>query len=257
MTPLSSETPALRFPELAAGESPHFSIVIPARDEEASLPAALESLGRALRECPRSCEVIVVINRCTDATEQIARSHGCRIVYDDSKNLSRIRNAGARSARGTILITIDADSTVSSNLLAHIDQTLQTGKYIGGGVLILPERWSPGIFLTYLLLLPIALYYRISAGLFFCWRDAFSAIHGFDEGLASAEDIDFAKRLRGYGATQGKRYASLLRSHIVTSCRKFDRFGDWYFVLHPRECFTLLRGKNQKLADKVWYDFER
>ena len=55
-------------------------------------------------------EHIVVLNRCTDRTEDIAVFGGCRVVHENAQNLSRIRNAGFTEARGNIVVSIDADS---------------------------------------------------------------------------------------------------------------------------------------------------
>lgn len=202
-------------------------------------------------------EIIVVLNRCTDGTERIARDAGCRVIVEDAKNLSAIRNAGARIAQGQIILTVDADSLVSENMLEAVDHSLAKGNVVGGGVLIVPERYSLGILITALYLLPIALRYGISAGLFFCRREDFNAIGGFDERLVSVEDIDFARRLKTHGKLTGRRFVTLFRASITTSCRKFDRFGDWYFVFRPHLVWSLLKGRNQSQADKVWYDFER
>lgn len=237
--------------------APQFSIVIPARNEELSIGSCLESLAAAQRFFPCSLEIIVVLNRCTDSTEQIARDAGCRIVVEDAKNLSVIRNAGARVAQGEIVVTVDADSRVSKNMLEDIARSMRRSDIVGGGVLIAPERYSLGILITALYLLPIALRYGISAGLFFCRRADFEAIGGFDESLVSVEDIDFARRLKKHGRQSGRRFTTLLRARIVTSCRKFDRLGDWYFVLRPHLVWTLLKGRNQSEANKIWYEFER
>jgi len=125
-----------------------FSIVIPAHNEEGVIGACFDSIDRAAEVFACSREIIVVLNRCTDDTEMIARSRGAKVARDDSKNLSRIRNTGARRAAGNVLIMIDADSTMSHNMLKEIDRALCSGKYIGGGVPIHPERMSPGILLT-------------------------------------------------------------------------------------------------------------
>ena len=232
------------------------SIIIPARNEEAFLPFCLSAINQAADFAHAHVEVIVIINRCTDQTENIARQAGCKIVYNDSKNLAQIRNAGAAVAQGEILITVDADSVMSLGMIKKIRAVLDSGKYIGGGVAMLPSRYSTGILLTAFCLLPIVLFHRISGGLFYCFRRDFDAIGGFNESLASVEDIDFAKRLRKYGHRRGKRFATIWSEHIRTSCRKFDRLGDWYFLRHPLEFMSLLRGRNQAAADKVWYDFE-
>lgn len=234
-----------------------FSIIIPARDEEVLLPKCVQSLRDSASEIKEEIEIIVVANRCTDGTQEVANSLGCNVISNDAKNLSAIRNAGAKVARGKIIITVDADSTVSKNMLATIRRKMLGGRCVGGGVFIVPERLSLGIFFSGLCLLPIVLYYRILCGLFFCFREDFVAIGGFDESLCSVEDIDFAKRLRKHGRGTKRYFANLFSAYITTSCRKFDRFGDWFFLRRPKMTLTLLRGRNQAYADKVWYDFER
>jgi glycosyltransferase involved in cell wall biosynthesis len=47
-----------------------------------------------------------------DRTEEIAVSLGCRMVREDARNLSRIRNAGVSAATGEMIVTIDADSVI-------------------------------------------------------------------------------------------------------------------------------------------------
>jgi len=109
-----------------------FSIIIPARNEEKLIGLCLESIKVPSAPYPDEVETIVCINRCTDKTEEIARSYDAKIVYDDSKNLAKIRNIAAKSATGDILVTIDADSQMSRNMLTEIEKALITGKYIGG-----------------------------------------------------------------------------------------------------------------------------
>ncbi len=246
--------------------APLFSVIIPARNEELLLGRCLDALAEASERIAarpgetlpeKRYETIVVVNRSTDRTGEIARARGCKVLNDDSKNLSRIRNTGGRAAEGRYVLTVDADSQVSANLLSEAHRALSDARVVGGGVVIVPERWSLGILLTALCLLPIVLRHRISGGVLFCRRADFEAIGGFDENLCSVEDIDFAKRLSAHGRTDGRRFVTLWRASIRTSCRKFDRLGDWYFLFHPLKFRSLLRGHNQAEADKIWYDFER
>jgi glycosyltransferase involved in cell wall biosynthesis len=90
--------------------APKISVVIPAHNESAFLPSCLAAVALAAKGLEITVEVIVVLNRCSDGTEQIARSHGCVIVREDAKNLSMIRNAGVAAARGDIIVTCDAVS---------------------------------------------------------------------------------------------------------------------------------------------------
>lgn len=234
------------------------SIVIPARNEEEYLPRCLAAIEEAKKYTSLPVETVLVANRCTDRTEDIARAAGCKIVSDESKNLSCIRNAGVRACSGDIVVTIDADSRMSSGMLRDVVQKLSRPDVVGGGVVMLPERWSAGILLTGLCLVPIAMWYgNISGGLFYCLKKDFDAIGGFDEALVSAEDIDFAYRLKRHGIVSRRKFRTIFFSYIVTSCRKFDRLGDWFFFKNPRKVIQALQGRNQGIADEFWYDFER
>ena len=236
---------------------PYFSVLIPARNEEQYLPGCLESIEAAAIPFPGQVEIVVALNRCTDRTEEIALKHGAKVVQDDSRNLARIRNAAARAATGEVIVTIDADSRMTGNMLVEINRLLRTGRYIGGGVTIRPERWSLGIALTVLLLAVMLFWRRVSGGLYWCLRKDFEAIGGFNENLASLEDLDFAKRLKAYGKSKRKRFTTIRNAHIVTSCRKFDVFGDWYLLTHPRVVRRLLRGGSQEDANHFYYDVRR
>jgi glycosyltransferase involved in cell wall biosynthesis len=236
---------------------PKFSVLIPARNEEKFLPHCLESIQAAAASYPNQVEIIVALNRCTDRTEEIAVEYGAKVVREDGRNLAKIRNAAAKVATGEIIVTIDADSRMTSNMLMEIDRLLQTGKFVGGGVLIRPERWSLGIFVTVMLLAVLLFWKRVSGGLFWCLRRDFEAIGGFNENLVSLEDLDFAKRLKAYGKSRGKRFTTIKKAHIITSCRKWDKFGDWYLLMNPRLVRQLLRGQSQEEADHFYYDVER
>ena len=238
-----------------------FSVVVPARDEEDWIGGCFDSIAAAASSGSRDVETIVVLNRCTDATERIARERGAVVVREDSRCLSRVRNAGAAVATGEALITMDADSRMSGNTFVEVAAALESGRYIGGGVPIVPERKSVGVMLTGLVLMLLIMPGGISAGLFWCLADTFRAIGGFDESKVIAEDLDFARRLKEYGRVCGRRFRTLWRAPIVTSCRKFDTFGDWCFlrfmISRPRDLARALRGTDPQLADRFFYDFER
>jgi glycosyltransferase involved in cell wall biosynthesis len=204
-----------------------------------------------------SLEVIVVLNRCSDNTEEIARGFGARTIREDARNLARIRNAGARAAVGLVLVTIDADSTMSPDTLVAIDRALSSGTTVGGGTVIRPDRSSPGIQVTLLFFSFFVLICQLSCGLFWCYRQDFESIGGFNESLASGEDIDFARRLKAHGKRVQRPFSTLRGAYIVTSCRKFDTFGDWCVIKNPLLIWRLLRGRNQHAADTFYYDFER
>jgi glycosyltransferase involved in cell wall biosynthesis len=236
---------------------PRFSVIIPARNEELLIGSCLESIRVASTVFENQVEVIVVLNRCSDRTEEIAHRFGARTLREDARNLARIRNAGARAALGQILVTIDADSAMSPGTLVAVDRALSSGKTVGGGTVIRPDRSSAGIQVTLMLLNLALTICQFSGGLFWCLREDFEAIGGFNETLVSGEDIDFARRLKVYGKPAQRPFSTLRGAYIVTSCRKFDVFGDWCVVKYPFLMWRLLRGKNQRAADAFYYDFER
>lgn len=234
------------------------SIVIPAHNEELLIADCFLAIQKACGEVRNEVEVIVCLNRCTDRTEEIAKKFGARIVKDDSKNLAKIRNVAAQAATGEILITIDADSRMSANMLKEVVRLISTDKFIGGGTNIRAERLSLGIIASSIVILYFALLYGLrSAGLFWCLKKDFDAIGGFNESLATLEDLDFAKRLAAYGKTKGLKYGTAWQTHIITSCRKFDRFGDWYFVKNPGIVKSLFSGTDAESANKFYYEMKR
>lgn len=74
-------------------------------------------------------------------------------------------------------------------MLAEVLRKLNSGKYIGGGVKIVPDRISPGIICSLLvvLLFLFVLWHGVSAGMFWCLRKDYEAVGGFDERLTCIE----------------------------------------------------------------------
>lgn len=236
---------------------PHISVCIPAYNEEKYIGNCLESINRAADRVDCVVETIVCINRCTDRTEDIARSHAAIIVTEDAKNIAKVTNAAIKQARGEIIVTIDADSHMSPNMLSEVKRLLDAGDWIGGGALMKPERWSLGIFFTGFFLLFLLLGNRVSCGLFWFRKKDFHSLEGFDESLISAQDLDFARRLKTHGKKNGKQFKTILRAHIITSCRKFDMFGDWHILTNPVLVLKILTGRHRETANRYYYDVNR
>ncbi len=231
------------------------SIIIPAHNEEKYIRKCLESISKASRLFENQVETIVVLNRCTDRTEEIAKSYQCITIKNNDKNLSKIRNAGVEIARGEIIVTIDADTLMNEHVLTKAQENLNSGKYIGGGVTGKFERMSLGIFVSTLLLIgPLLFKYgAISVGIFWCCKKDFDSINGFNEDMLMAEDADFAKRLKVWGKKKGKKYGTI-QNGMITSTRKFDKHGDWVLLKRPKILLAYLKGTDQKYADEAYYE---
>ncbi len=240
-----------------------FSVVIPAHNEEKYIGACLKAIHRA-REFAKipanQVQVIVVCNRCTDNTALIARKMGAQVCVNDEKCISAIRNAGAKLAKGKILVTIDADSRMTKTSLIEIYKMLRSKEYIGGGTISTFDRYSLGIAVSAMYVAanvaPIMIKQKapLMCGMFWCLKRHFDQIGGFDETLVSLEDMDFAIRLKQLGEKLGKKYGVLRKSRIITSSRKFDEFGDWYLIKNRRLTKAIFTGKDRTAADEFYYD---
>ena len=236
------------------------SVIIPAHNEERYIGKCLKSIKIAAREISDEVEIIVVANRCTDRTADIARRYGVEVLENSDKCISSIRNAGVRASNGRVIVTIDADSVMHKTALAEIKELLRSGKYIGGGAIPMFDRMSLGIAISgayvALNLLPTMIKSGgfISATMFWFSRKAFDKIGGFDESLVSLEDADFARRLKALGERYGKKYGTLKKGVVLTSSRKFDEFGDWYLFKNHKLTKRIFTGKDRQAADEFYYD---
>jgi glycosyltransferase involved in cell wall biosynthesis len=235
-----------------------FSVVVPAHNEELLLPNGLRLIDLAAAQVDDDVEIVVVANRCTDATAAVARAAGAIVVEDESRNIAAVRNAGAAVATGDVLVTIDADSSMSPLTFREIGRLLDTGRVVGGGTKVVPERRSAGIRATYALMEVAAFVTGLGGGLFWCRRSDFEAIGGFDESLLVAEDLDFARRLRAHGKRSGRRFTNMRAAPITASCRKFDRFGDWHMfamAFQLRAIRAAMKGTDTAWVDRYFFDF--
>ncbi len=239
---------------------PRFSIVVPAHNEEALLGRALESMQAAIVQSGAVSEIVVVANRCTDRTEAIAKDAGAIVVRNDDRNISAIRNAGVAASTGEVVVTLDADNVMHPGALREVDRMLVTGRFVGGGCSFVPERRSLGLATSSALIRSVCVVGRVGGVMYWCRREDFDAIGGFDESLTVAEDLDFARRLRLHGRDRGRRFRNLRGVPVTVCCRKFDSFGDWHiFTLagRGREVWASLKGTDTRFADEYFYDYDR
>jgi len=106
-------------------KKPKFSIIIPARNEEDTIEKAISSIQK---QSYKNFEIIISNDGSTDKTREIVE----KLMKIDSriKILNRAkghsaafaRNRGAESARGKILIFLDADTFLKENFLEKIDK---------------------------------------------------------------------------------------------------------------------------------------
>lgn len=91
---------------------PKVSIVIPARNEEETLPMVLADLNKVIPTLAGwTAEVIVVNDRSTDRTVEVAKAGGAKVV-DNTKRLSGkgvALTTGFEASTGDVIVMLDAD----------------------------------------------------------------------------------------------------------------------------------------------------
>lgn len=86
--------------------SPRLSVVLPAKNEAGAIQRVIESV---LSQCP-DAEIVVVDDGSSDATGAIAQAAGARVVsHRYSMGNGAAVKTGARSAKGDIIVFMDAD----------------------------------------------------------------------------------------------------------------------------------------------------
>lgn len=115
----------VRTPAPSGGEpsvAASVSVVVPARDEAHNLPRLLSSLqGQTVAPL----EVVVVDDGSTDATAAVAADHGAVVVATEPLPAGWAGKpwacaTGVDAARGTVLLLLDADTSLSSDGVARL-----------------------------------------------------------------------------------------------------------------------------------------
>jgi glycosyltransferase involved in cell wall biosynthesis len=198
----------------------------------------------------------VADNVSTDRTAGVARDLGARVVSVGKRVIGAVRNAGAREAGGEVLVFVDADIRMHPETFNEVDRALATGRVVGGATGVRLERMSPGLAVTYALLVPFVWLTRMDTGPTFCRKEDFDAIGGYDERLRAAEDVALLVALARLGRARRQRLTRLRRTKAIASVRKFDAFGDWHYLrLMPKVGLDLLlrRSGSDDLVDRYWY----
>lgn len=84
------------------------SIVIPTRNEEASIKSLIISIVRANIPCQYE---IIVVDDSTDNTAEEARKIGCRVIDGQRKGLGQAIIDGIKASQGDIVVVMDADGS--------------------------------------------------------------------------------------------------------------------------------------------------
>ena len=133
---------------MTVADAVRLSVVVPAFDEEAYLPATLASLAR--QHVPGGFEVVVVDNASTDATAEVAARHGARVVREETPGVCAARQRGTEEARGAIVVSTDADTVHPDGWLARLAERFDADDVVAaaGPCRYLDPPWWARVFPT-------------------------------------------------------------------------------------------------------------
>ncbi|SBS74929.1 glycosyltransferase family 2 protein [uncultured Microbacterium sp.] len=181
--------------------SPTISVVIPVKDDANELHRCLRALQLQTREPD---EIVVVDNGSSDASAQVAREFGARVIRCDRSGIPAASSAGYDAATGDVIARLDADcipartwiETVADAFARRPDVSVFTGgaRFVDGPI-ALRTSLAAGYLGAYALVtvpalghLPVFgsnLAFRRSA-----WQGIRSHVHRQDPELH--DDLDFA-----------------------------------------------------------------
>lgn len=188
-------------------EHPLVSVIVPVHNAAAVLGRCLDAV---VASSYPEVEVLVVDDRSTDDPESLARARGCRFVrLGQGWGAAAARNAGARAARGALLLFIDADVVIPADAIERTVQRLAAAPRICGlSAVYTAVAGAPGLVSRYLnfkthhfqVSLPPSPDTVYSAYLAL-WRPCFESVGGFDEAqtYVAADDLVLGLQLAEAG----------------------------------------------------------
>lgn len=228
------------------------SVVIPAYNEEESIGKTLESLVK--QRGGTSFEVIVVDNASTDKTASIAKAFNnkldLRVIVENRKGRGTARATGFNKAKGEIILSLDADTVVSSHWVSHMVKHFDdpkvvavTGTWkmnsINPVTAYIASRLQTVVMIPYVLIFGN---YWLTGFNFAIRKEIYEKAGGFNEKINAIEDIDLALRVRKLG-----KIKYVFDSEVTTSGRRYQKgllAGIWEYQKGTFEYFVLDKRKN-------------
>jgi glycosyltransferase involved in cell wall biosynthesis len=208
------------------------SVILATRNEKKFIGRTLRRVLEASDEAGRqglSTEIIVVDNS-TDGTFTEARKYVESVYTFVPTGVSKARNFGASLAKGSILIFMDADTTLQKSSLFDAVKEFKDGAAVSvvSRVLPLSRQKTLSTVLFYVL---DGLYIRLCGHLNFLMRfynrgdmtairkDVFERINGFNERLPMLEITGMLMKASSYGRIK------VLPSPVFESSRRLRQWG--------------------------------
>lgn len=200
--------------------APHFSIIIPAHNEEKYLQETIDSIKK---QTLQDYEIILVTNGCTDKTEEMAKKNTnakIRHLSLPKPNVSVARNAGALNAQGETLLFLDADTQLAADALEKIKEKF-TEQYAVATTLAKPDsqKISHRLAVSFKNLYHYLHLYQGCSGALICRKKDFQAVNGYNPEIIVREHRKLALTLKELGTF------TCITTTVTTSMRRYQQWG--------------------------------
>ena len=156
----------------------------------------------------------------TDATAAVAARYPEISLLASPRGRARQMNAGARAARGDVLLFLHADTILPDGALAAVEAAASDPGVVAGRFDVRLDNPRPVFRIIAWFMNQRSRWSGISTGdqaIFVC-REPFDALGGYPD-MPLMEDVDLCRRLK----RRGRMVA--LRLSVTTSARKWEREG--------------------------------
>jgi glycosyltransferase involved in cell wall biosynthesis len=197
------------------------SVAVPARDEERSLAALLDSL---LLQTRLPAEILIADGGSSDGTVSLAKRYaeqGVRVLELGSAYPGRGRNAAAAAARHEWVAFVDAGCVADPSWLEALARASEAGDaaiVYGGYEPVLRTEWDMAQALAFLP--PLAAVTGVrgpSTASLLVRRSAWNTLGGFREDLRAAEDLLFFERVEAAQLTVAWAPGAVVRWSLAPS----------------------------------------
>jgi glycosyltransferase involved in cell wall biosynthesis len=226
------------------------SVIITTKDEEKNIENCLRSIK--VQNYPQEkIEIIVVDNGSTDRTKTLCYGVADKVL-DRGPERSAQRNFGVENATGECILYLDADMTLTKNVLADCTRRLSIRPDVGA--LYISEKIAGKSFWNRVRNFERSFYDgTVIDAVRFIRKDVFLKSGGFDEKLTGPEDWDLDKRIRSITKTD------LIRSTIFHHEEDFSLIkylGKKKYYSRSFEAYISKWGRNDSDIKKqlgFWY----
>jgi glycosyltransferase involved in cell wall biosynthesis len=112
---------------MAQADRREVSVVIPCLNEEGAIGDVIDRAKESAEACGMATEIIVVDNRSTDRSAEIARRHGATVIVEEIRGYGSAYRAGLTAAKGELILMADGDGTYDLGELSLFIEKLQAG----------------------------------------------------------------------------------------------------------------------------------